>query len=399
MASSGYYSPLSSQYGGWKPPQQSQPAPAAAPAGAPAQGAQGAAPQSSGSPAPGQPPQTFRQMQQAGVARPPAPAYAPQGSMAVTPTGMTAPTSAGQSPVMQAQTGGTATGAVGTAPAATPTSGYSMYGLPPANTGIGQMLGAPGTVSTGGSTAVGPGAGAPGGSAPPAPTSTVSGAGGQVGATTSAPGVNPFANGNYGATAPTSTSQQNTANAMGTSLQNLLLGNVSNPNPQATSPLTSGSGSASALAQQQLANPNPYNSQNIQTMMSVLNTPIVEQQQQEIGDTQAAMAQRGVFDSSLAQGNLQDINTAAGEQQMSAADTLLQNAANAQLTGTNSAISNAAALQNQAFNQGQTATTNAVANQLGYSNTEFNQALQTNQENLAQTQAQNQNLLALLGMS
>jgi hypothetical protein len=252
------------------------------------------------------------------------------------------------------------------------------------------MLAAPGTTSVGGSTAIGPGAGAPGGGPPPAPTGVAVGqpAGTQVGQAGFQYGANPFTSGQYGAAPATSASQQATANALGTNIQNILGSSTYSPQGYGqanynTSPLTQG---ASALSASQLANPNPYNSSNIQQMMQTLNTPIIEQQQQEIAGTQANMASRGLYDSSLAQGNLQDVYTAAGRQQLSAADTLLQNAAQAQLSGTNSAISNAAGLQGQAQSQLQTAQNNAIQNLLGYNQDQFNNSLATQQQNLAQTQ-------------
>src|SRR6185437_14499741 len=119
-------------------------------------------------------------------------------------------------------------------------------------------------------------------------------------------GSNPFTNpsANPGATPPSTPAQQGTANSLGQGIQNLLLGGVTNPNPQANNPLMTG---ASGLAQSQLANPNPYNADNIQQMMSVLQQPILEQQQQDISNMQANMAARGLSTSSIGAGNLADI--------------------------------------------------------------------------------------------
>lgn len=275
------------------------------------------------------------------------------------------------------------------APMAQPPAPAPQGGLP-------GSVAMPGQVQTPGSPPVQtqlPAAGTPeqnGGQQPvTSPTTSV----GQLG---TAAGVNPFASGNYGATAPTSAGQQGTANDMGSAAQNLILGGLNNPNPNANSALTGG---ASQLAQSQVADPNPYNSSNIQQMMSVLNTPIVEQQQAALAAQNANAASRGIYDSNINSGALNDINTAAGRQQLSAADTLLQNAAQAQLQGTNSAISNAAGLQNQAFNQQQSSTAQALNNLLGYSGQEFGQQLSTAQQNLAQ-QNQQQNLqLQMLGLS
>ncbi len=254
------------------------------------------------------------------------------------------------------------------------------------------------------------------------------------------PGANPFG-GNYGNAPPTSTQQQDTANNMGTAVQGLLGYGLNNPNPQAGSPLTSASTNlalnqaanpnpyldsglttgATNAVNNQLANPNPYNATNIQQMMSVLQTPIQEQQQADIAGVQGNMASRGLYDSTTAQGALQDVNTAAGRAQTSIASQLLQQAAAAQQagensaignasglegelagqyqTGVNSAIGNTAGLANQAFNQQQTGTNNAINNLLGYSNQNFNQNLATNQENQAQQQQAYQQAMQMLGMS
>src|SRR6185437_6511892 len=101
----------------------------------------------------------------------------------------------------------------------------------------------------------------------------------------------------------------------------------------------------------QLANPNAYEATNVQHMMSVVNTPILEQHQQELNKNQSAIASRGLANSGINEGQINDINTSAGRQQLSMADTLANQIAQAQLTGTNSAIGNAAGYENQLANQ------------------------------------------------
>ncbi|GEM_PF-6660093 len=428
----GFYSPLAQQYGGWKPPLRPAPAQAPQPGAPPPSG-----PPSGPPPQPGAP-QTFAQMQRAGQPRPPAPAYRAPVSAYPMPYPAPAPgggpqSSFGPPPVPQAAAGAAPNGGYtnGSVWSPTPQNGYR-----PVTSAVPGQPGwsAPGygpAVSTGGSTVTGPGA-QPGPQTGPQPQPP------PVGAnpfTAAAPG------GSYGATPPVAASQQQTANDMGSAVQNLLLGSLQNPNPYASSPLL---GTAASLAQAQgqevnpyltsglvggaesailgqLRNPNPYNATNVQQMMSVLQQPILEQQQQQIQAVNADAARRGIFDSSIAEGNLKDVDTAAGRAQLSIADTLAQQIAQAQLAGTNSAIANAgglegqlagqwqtgtnsaignlAGLESQQFGQDQAARTNAIANLLGYSGQTFNQGLQSAQMNLAQQQAQAQDYLTMLGLT
>jgi len=136
-------------------------------------------------------------------------------------------------------------------------------------------------------------------------------------------------------------------------------------------------GALQSLLTGQLQNPNPYNSSNIQTMMQTLNTPIQEQQQQQLAANESNMASRGLANSNINTGFINDINTQAGRQQMNSADMLLQNAAQAQMQGTNSAVSNA----------------------LGYGNQQFGQSLATAQQNQSMDQQQQQYMMQLLGLS
>jgi hypothetical protein len=234
-----------------------------------------------------------------------------------------------------------------------------------------------------------------GASTQPSPGTGVAPAGSAINpAPAAATGANPFTAGQYGAAPATPASAQATANDMGTAAQNLLLGGLNNPNPNAGSPLTSG---AATMAQGQLANPNPYNASNVQQEMQVLQQPIVEQQQADIAAQNANAASRGVFDSNINSGALSDINTAAGRQQADIGSQLISQMAGAQQTGENSAISNAAGLQNQQFGQQQSSTAQALNNLLGYSGQSFNQSAVTAQLNQAQQAQQEQFLLAQLG--
>lgn len=346
-----YFSPLSQQFGGWKPP-------LAANQGGAASGTQAppAQPPPSNPAAPST--STFAQMRQQGIARPPAPAYVRAPANGAAPPVSTQP--APSTPPPQPSPYGTASPPVGQ-PAAPTAAPAVPVPYSPGNVGTPGMY-MPGSNAAAAGQAIlplsfkPPPAGTPGQGQPQTPTNP---GGAPPGTPPSPPptGTNPFQPTpaapppQYGSTPGATPGQQDTGNALGTSVQNLI-------------------GS-------QLANPNPYNSNNIQTMMGVLNTPIVEQQQQAIQANQANMASRGLFDSTLAEGNLNDINTAAGRQQLSAADTLLNNAAQAQLASTNSAVSNLT----------------------GYNQEQFNDSLATNQQNEAQQQQQFQDALQMLGLS
>jgi hypothetical protein len=195
--------------------------------------------------------------------------------------------------------------------------------------------------------------------------------------------------GQYGS-GPAATSQtQNTANQLGGATQNLLLNQLQNPNS------TMGSPAAQNLLQQQLANPNPLGSQAFQTQMQQAQTGINEQMQQSQDAINSNLASRGVYDSSLAGGYLQDLSTSAGRQMASIGANLLPQEAQLQLQGTNSALGNAQAYSGQNTSN----ISNALANSLGYGQNQFNQAATTSQLNLAQQQQQNAQLQQLLSLT
>lgn len=155
----------------------------------------------------------------------------------------------------------------------------------------------------------------------------------------------------YGSTPSATTQQQNTANQLGTATQNLLLN--------------------------QLQNPNPLGAQSYQTQLQQAQTQLNEQYKQQQDQINSSLASRGVMNSSLAGGYLNDLNTAQGRQMASIAANLLPQEAQLGLEGTNSAL----------------------ANMLGYGNQQFNQALGTAGINLAQQNQQNQSLQQLLGLT
>ncbi len=148
----------------------------------------------------------------------------------------------------------------------------------------------------------------------------------------------------YGATPAASSTEQNTANQLGTATQNLLLN--------------------------QLQNPNPLGAQAFQTQMQQAQTGINENMQQQTDAINQNLASRGVYDSSLAGGYLKDLSTSAGRQMASIGADLLPQEAQLQLQGTNSAL----------------------ANMLGYGGQQYQQQYQTAGLNLAQQAQQNQQL-------
>lgn len=180
--------------------------------------------------------------------------------------------------------------------------------------------------------------------APPMGPSSPSGSG--YGPSFAPPATQTYGSG-YAATPQT----QGNANALGTATQNLLLG--------------------------QLNNPNPYAAPAVQAGLQQAQTQINEQQQQGVDAINSNLASRGVYDSSLASGYLQDINTQGGRQMASIGAGLLGQEAQNYAGGVNSALNNSG----------------------NYNANQFNQQATTAQINNQQQQAQQQYLLQMLGLT